>query len=175
MLKKIGFIVITTSFWILPTLTFAADILEPPNLVETRIDSQFIDKAKVSFPQDKVLVLEGTAKAGSQVYLYISTDQEPLFAKVDVDSAGNWLYDLNQALSVGKHSIEGETHQGNKISAKVNLLDFNVKKGKLPFTLSNNWIIFISVISLLVILGVIILIRKLKKNNLSNTNKTVTK
>lgn len=140
-----------------PLMAFAQEKLAPPNLVEVKINGQFADKGKISLSQDQTMELSGTALAGSQVYLYISTSGEPLVAISDVDKNGYWFFRLNQALSVDKHQIEAETHQGEEISAKVTLLQFNItpsSENPLVRLSTTNLIIF-SILGLLVVVGIV--------------------
>jgi len=135
MLKKFSTILLVGLFLLFPILA-KAEKVDPPNLVEVRIDDQFVDKKSVELSSDQTMNLIGTAKPESEVYLYIYDNEsaEPLLAKSPVDKDGNWQYVLNQALSSGQHRIEAETHSGQDISAKVEILSFTVKEEKVIST-----------------------------------------
>ena len=132
MFKKFSTILLVGLFLIFPLLA-RAEKVDPPNLVEVRINDQFVDKKDVELLPDQSMDLIGTAKENAEIYLYIYADEssEPLLAKTPVDKDGNWQYVLNQALSSGRHRIEAETHSGADISAKVEVLAFNVEKEKI--------------------------------------------
>ena len=135
MLKKFSTILLVGLFLIFPMLA-KAEKVDPPNLVEVRVNDQFVDKKSVELLPDQTLNLIGTAKENAEVYVYIYADEskEPLLAKSPVDKKGNWQYVLNQALSSGQHRIEAETHSGADISAKVEVLSFTVKEEKVIST-----------------------------------------
>lgn len=144
MIKRI-FWSVGLAILLLPFSASAQNNLEPPNLVEIRVEGQFLDKTDVTMAQDQAMELQGSAKPNTQVYLYISSS-DPLLATVPVDKNGYWFYRLNQALDPGEHKIEGEVHEGEQISAKVELLKFNVTRAKMPVSNLILWLIFILVV-----------------------------
>ena len=154
------------SLLLFPFAAFAQEKLSPPNLVEVKIDGKFMDKNEVSISQDQAMELSGSAAVGSQAFLYFSTSAEPLVVTADVDQNGYWFYRLSQALSVGEHKLEAETHKGEEISAKVELMQFQVTPSteaavtsKLPIST----IILISALGLLVLIGLgWLLLRRVK-------------
>ncbi len=159
MLRKISLTILAGMFLAFPIFA-QAEKLEPPNLVEVRIDDQFVDKNDVLLGSEQVMSLIGTAKPDSEVYLYIfsQSNDEPLLAKSPVDKDGNWQYVLNQALEAGLHRIEADTHSGEDISAKVELLSFSIPAAKI----SPTTYLYIFGTALLVIVLVLLFVFKKK-------------
>lgn len=158
MIKKVyPILVLLLGFLLFPSQLLASK-LEAPNLVEVKVDGKFTDQKNLKLSQAQVLEVSGNAQKGSQVFLYFSTDDEPLLAKVTVDKNGYWFYTLNQALAVGNHTIKGETHSGKQISANKELLKFEVMGTGLLKTVEYR-VIFYSILILLILIGIVLFLK----------------
>lgn len=159
MIKIISLCLVSISLLAFPLVTYGADKLEPPDLLEIKVDGKKVSGRSVFVKQGQSLSLKGSALPNSEIYLYIFSD-EPLLAKAAVDNQGYWSYVVTQALDLGQHRIEAETHFGNEISAKIELLKFEVTEGKLP---QLNYTLIIAILIIIVAISCYVIWIVIKK------------